>query len=282
VLWRDERITRRGLAEYYVAVADVLLPHLRDRPFTLRRVFTVVGGPGDWVKDAPRELAGRVKAVALPAKSRGGAAVRYALVNDLPSLLAMLELGAVDLHVWQSRADRPERPDSVLFDLDPAAGAAFADVARAALLVREALDALGLVSVPRTSGGAGLHVLVPIERRATHEEARRFATAVARALERVHPRLVTTETARARRRGVYVDSKMNGHGQQVVASYSVRPLPGAPVATPLRWDEVDERLDPAAFTMDAVLARVRRHGDLAAPLLRPRQRLATALSRLRA
>jgi bifunctional non-homologous end joining protein LigD len=192
----------------------------------------------------------------------------------------VVEYGAVDLHVWCSRCDRPERPDYVLFDLDPAGGAGFGDAARAALIVREALAALDLESLVRTTGGEGLHVLVPIARRHTHEDARRFAGVVARALARAEPGLLTVEPRPERRHGVYVDVKMNGHGQQVVAGYSVRPLPGAPVATPLRWDELRDDLDPAAFDLPAVPPRIAQLGDLHEPLLHGRQRLDRALRSL--
>jgi bifunctional non-homologous end joining protein LigD len=204
----------------------------------------------DWVKTCP-----------LPAKSRGGAIVNYVLVDDLPTLLWMVELGAVDLHVWPSRCDRPDRPDYVLFDIDPTDGS-FPDVVEAAHRVREALEAMQLESLVRTSGADGVHVLVPIARRHTHEEARRFVRIVAGAL---------------RLEGAKIDTKMMGHGQQVVAGYSVRPLPGAPVATPLRWDELDHRLDPRDHNLLTVPRRVAELGDLHAPLLHGRQRLDRAL-----
>jgi len=273
VYWPEAGLRKRDLVDYYRTVGPVLLPHLRDRPFTIKRHYTVPRGPFVWEKDAPAELPGWIRTCPQPAKSRRGELVRYALVNDEPSLLWMVEYGAVDLHVWTSRCDRPDRPDYVLFDLDPATGAGFGDVVDAALVLRDALGALGLESLVRTTGGAGLHVLVPVARRHTHEEARRFAQAVAVALERARPELVTTAWAKDRRRGVFVDAKMNGHGQQIVSAYSVRPLSGAPVATPLAWDELDERLDPAALTMEAVLERVERLGDLHEPVLHGRQRL---------
>ena len=177
-------------------------------------------------------------------------------MNDLPSLLWMVELGAVDLHVWPSRCDRPDRPDYVLFDID---AEHTRDAVAAALRVKDALDTLELASLVRTSGGNGLHVLVPIARRHTSEEARAFANVVAGAL-----RLTKAK----------IDTKMIGHGQQVVAGYSVRPLPGAPVATPLRWDELDARLDPRSHNLRTVPQRVAEVGDLHAPLLHGRQRLA--------
>ena len=234
----------------------MLIPHVRDRPFTLKRHYTVPRGPFEWVKDAPAELPPGFSRCPQPAKSRGGGLVDYALVNDLPSLLWMVELGAVDLHVWPSRCDRPDRPDYVLFDIDadetPAAVAA-------ACRIKEALDVLGLASFPRTSGGSGLHVLVPIARSYTHEEARRFANIVAGALR-------LPETAK-------IDTKMIGHGQQVVSAYSVRPLPHAPVATPLLWDEVTSDLDPAAYTLGTVPDRIAALGDLHGALLAARQEL---------
>jgi bifunctional non-homologous end joining protein LigD len=237
-------------------------------------------GPFEWVKDASPELPSWVKTRPQPAKSRGGQSVRYPLVNSETALLWMVEYGAVDLHVWTSRCDRPERPDYVLFDLDPSGSAGFAETVRTAMLVREALETLGLESLVRTTGGDGLHVLVPIARRHTHAEARRFAEVVASALARAEPELLTRRPQRGDRDGVYIDVKMNGHGQQVVAGYSVRPLPLAPVATPLDWDEMTERLDPLVFTLETVPARVAALGDLHESLLHGRQRLDRALSRL--
>jgi bifunctional non-homologous end joining protein LigD len=279
VFWPEPGLRKRDLVEYYRALAPVLVPHVRDRPFTIKRHYTVPRGPFEWVKDAPPELPTWIPVCPQPAKSRGGALVRYPLVNSRDALLWMVEYGAVDLHVWSSRCDRPERPDWVLFDLDPSAGAEFADAVRAALIVREALEALGLESLVRTTGGEGLHVLVPIARRHTHEEARRFARVVASAVARAEPGLLTTEARVDRREGVYVDVKMNGHGQQIVAGYSVRPLPGAPVATPLAWDELRAELDPRGFTLETVPARVGELGDLHEPLLHGRQRLELELPR---
>ena len=279
VLWPEVGLRKRDLVAYYREVAPVLLPHLRRRPFTIRRHYTVPRGPFVWEKDAPRELPAWVRTCPEPARSRGGGLVRYPLVDDELALLWMVEYGCIDMHVWSSRCDRPERPDYVLFDLDPA-GVEFGEVARAAMLVRDALVAIGLDSCVRTTGGDGMHVLVPVARVHDHAEVRAFANVVARAVARASHGLVTTERARERRHGVFVDTKMNGHGQQVVSSYSVRPLPGAPVATPLRWEELDERVDPRSLTPPVVLERVRRHGDLHGGLLRGRQRLATALARV--
>jgi bifunctional non-homologous end joining protein LigD len=192
----------------------------------------------------------------------------------------MVNMACIDMNPWYSRIDRPDRPDFVLFDLDPTPEVPWSQTIEVALLVKELLDGLGLASFPKTSGGKGFHVLVPLDRRSTYEDSRAFAEHVAGAVARTHPKLATTEWSKARRRGVLIDANQNGEGKTIASVYSVRPRPGAPVSTPLSWAEVDGRLDPAAFTMDAVLERVERHGDLFAPFSKTRQSLSKALSRL--
>jgi bifunctional non-homologous end joining protein LigD len=279
VWWPERGITKADVVEYYGRIAPFVVPHLRDRPFTMKRHYNGPRSPFEWVKDAPPELPPWIPVSPQPARSRGGELVRYPLLNDDLALLWMVDFGCVDLHVWTSRRDRPDRPDVVLFDLDPA-GVPFGEVARAALLLREALALFGLESWPMTTGGDGMHVRVPIARRHGYDEVRLFADVVSRALVRSSGGLVTVERSRARRRGVFVDTKMNGHGQQIVAPYSLRPVPSAAVAAPLRWDEVDETLDPGAFGIEEVVARTARGGDLGAPLLRGRQLLSRALASL--
>jgi bifunctional non-homologous end joining protein LigD len=261
--WPDVGLRKRDAIAYYRAIAPTMLPHLRDRPLTLRRHYNGPRSPFEWIKDAPAQ----------PAKSRGGAPVRYVLVDSVDGLLWLVDWGCVDFHAWTSRVDRPDRPDYVLFDLDPA-GVEFREVVEAAQLLREALAALELESAVKTTGGDGLHVHVPIERRYSYDEVRAFVRMVAGALVRASVGLVTGERSPSRRKGVFVDSKMNGHGQQVVVAYSVRPVPGAPVATPVGWDEL-EGLDPRALTITSVPERVDRLGDLLARS--PRQRLPVRL-----
>jgi len=168
----------------------------------------------------------------------------------------------------------------VLFDLDPAADVGFPETVEVALLVKQILDTLGLESFVKTSGSDGIHVLVPIERRSTYDDTRQFAEIVAGALARTHRGLVTTEWSKAKRRGVLIDANQNGEGKTIASVYSVRPKEGAPVSTPLRWDEVNEKLDPAHFTMDVVRRRVAEHGDLFEGVLKTRQSLSSALRKL--
>lgn len=282
VFWPAEGITKRDLLTYYRDVAPVLVPHLRRRPFTMKRYPDGWQGRHFFQKNVPSRAPTWLHTAPLPATTREGETrtISYALVDDLLALLWVVNLGCIDLHTWTSRADLPHRPDWVVFDLDPADGTGFEAVCEVALLVREALVLLGLEGFPKTSGAKGMHVLVPLARRHTHDDARRFASIVAAALARAHPGLVTTEWARRKRRGVLIDVHQNGAGRTTASAYSVRPRAGAPVSTPLRWDEVRPGLEPGAFTMDVALERVARHGDLAAGVLTQRQTLTAALREL--
>ena len=283
--WPEEGIAKGDLLSYYRGAAPVVVPHLKGRPFTMKRYPDGWQGKFFFQKDAPKGMpewiATESIVVTTRDKPRQRRRIEAPVVNDDLSLLWMVNMGCIDLNAWYSRVDKPERPDFVLFDLDPSPDVGFAETIEVALLVKQALDALGLESWPKTSGSEGIHVLVPIARRHTYADTREFCQIVAGALARTHRGLVTTEWTKAKRRGVLIDSNQNGEGKTIASVYSVRPKPGAPVSTPLRWDEVNERLDPAAFTMDAVLARIEEHGDLFAGVLESKQSLATALRALR-
>jgi bifunctional non-homologous end joining protein LigD len=283
--WPEEGITKGDLLAYYRDVAPVVVPHLRERPFTMKRYPDGAFGKFFFQKDAPKHMPDWIPTRRFEVSARDSARTRkhvdFALVNDELALLWMVNMGCIDLNTWYSRVDKPDRPDFVLFDLDPSPDVGFAETIEVALLVKETLELLELESFPKTSGAEGIHVLVPIARRHSFDETRRFSEIVAGAIARAHPRLATTEWSKAKRRGVLIDSNQNGEGKTIASVYSVRPKPGAPVSTPLRWDEVSESLDPAAFTMDAVLDRVAREGDLYAPVLTTRQTLGAALRALR-
>jgi bifunctional non-homologous end joining protein LigD len=278
-------ITKGDLLEYYRAVAAVVLPHLRGRPFTMRRYPDGAYGKAFFQKDAPKHMPAWIPRFRVQVATRERPPrrrwIEAPLVNDERALLWMVNMGCIDLNTWCSRVDRPDRPDVVVFDLDPSADAGFAEVAHVALLLKDALDTLGLAAFPKTSSTRGIHVLVPVERRYSYAQTREFCAIVAGALARTQPGLVTTEWSKAKRHGVLVDANQNGEGKTIASVYSVRPRPGAPVSTPLRWEELDASLDPAAFTMPVVLERVRRHGDLFAGVLVTRQRLERALRSLR-
>jgi bifunctional non-homologous end joining protein LigD len=283
VFWPEEGITKGDLISYYREVAPVLVPHLKDRPFTMKRYPDGLQGDHFFQKDAPSHMPDWIPAFPYRSTSRETRQkrmIRYPLVNDELALLWMVNMGCIDMNTWYSRADKPERPDWVLFDLDPSPDVGFRETVRVALLVKEVLDALGLASFPKTSGADGFHVLVPIERRHTYDHTREFAEIVAGTLARMHRGLVTTEWSKQKRRGVLVDANQNGEGKTIASAYSVRPRVGAPVSTPLKWEEVSEELDPRDFTMEVVLARVERDGDLFEGVLTTRQSLGDALRRL--
>jgi bifunctional non-homologous end joining protein LigD len=282
--WPEEGVTKGDLIAYYRDVAPVLVPHLRGRPFTMKRYPDGWQGKHFFQKDAPSHMPDWIKTFEYRSTSRATRekrTLRYPLVDDELALLWMANMGCIDMNTWYSRVDAPSRPDWVLFDLDPSPGVGFREVVQVALLIRDVLDALGLTGFPKTSGADGFHVLVPIARRYSYDRTREFAEIVAGTLARLHRGLVTTEWAKAKRRGVLIDANQNGEGKTIASVYSARPRSGAPVSTPLRWEEVTEDLDPAAFTMEAVLDRVQRHGDLFEGVLTTRQSLGKALEALR-
>jgi len=283
--WPEEGITKGDLLSYYQRVAPVLVPHLKDRPFTMKRYPDGWQGKFFFQKDAPKGMPDWIPTESIVVSTRGKPRQRRRinapLLNDELALLWMVNMGCIDLNTWYSRIDKPHRPDWVLFDLDPSPDVGFPETTQVALRVKQALDALELESFVKTSGSEGIHILVPIARRYTYSDTREFSAIIAGALARTHRGLVTTEWSKAKRRGVLIDSNQNGEGKTIASVYSVRPKEGAPVSAPLRWDEVNEKLDPAAFTMEAVLGRVERYGDLFKGVLTNKQSLSAALKALR-
>jgi bifunctional non-homologous end joining protein LigD len=274
VLFPGDGITKGDLFEYYGAVAPVLVPHLRDRPFTMKRWREGIAGGSFFQKQAPKGIPDWLPTRTFTTHPREGGSreVDFPLVNSREAVLWMVQMHCIDMNAWYSRVDRPDRPDYVLFDLDPPDGA-FGLAVRAAHLVREALDGLGLRSYVKTSGADGIHVLVPVTRRYGFRRTHAFAEVVSRRLAEENPGVITTEWLKRKREGVLIDYHQNGAGKTIASAYSVRPKPGAPVSTPLEWDELTPKLDPRRFTMAAVLRRVEQRGDLFEPVLRGGQSL---------
>ncbi len=247
--WSDPLITKGDLLSYYQAVAPVLLPHLKNRPFTMRRYPDGFLGKAFFQKNAPSHMPDWIPTFHTLVTTRDSPRkeqwIDLPVVNDELALLWMINMGCIDLNAWYSRIDKPDRPDFVLFDLDPTPDTPWAQTIEVALILKGLLDQLGLTSFPKTSGGKGFHVLVPLDRRSTYDDTRAFAEAVAGAIARTHPKLATTEWSKARRRGVLIDANQNGQGKTIASAYSVRPNAHASVSTPLRWEEVNADLDPA-------------------------------------
>jgi len=281
VLFPDVGVTKGDLFEYYGRVAPAILPHLRRRPFTMKRIPMGVGTPSYFQKQAPKGMPSWIPTRQFRTVRRSGESrlVDFPLVETREAIQWMAQMNCIDMNAWYSRVDKPARPDYVVFDLDPPDGE-FALCVRAAHLLHELLDTLGLRSYVKTSGADGIHVLVPITRRYGFDETYAFAEAVSRRLEAEHPGVVTTEWLKRKREGVLLDHRQNGHGKTLASVYSVRPKPTAPVSTPLAWDELTEDVRPERFTMAVALERLERLGDLFEPTLTGGQSLGAALRRL--
>jgi len=259
LLFPADGLTKADLATYHHAVADVMVAHLADRPLMLQRFPEGIEGSGFYQKEAGRGVASWIPTVEV---TKEGGVVHHPLVNDAASLLALTNLSTVSFHRWPSRVDRLDRPDLLIVDLDPS-GDDFDEVRRAARWTHDAFDELDLAAYLQVTGSRGLHVVAPLDRSADTEAVATFAHDVARLLVARHPEELTAEFRKASRdRRLYVDTGRNGWAQTVVAPYSVRPRPGAPVATPISWDELeDPELRPGTWTIANVPDRVSCHGD---------------------
>jgi bifunctional non-homologous end joining protein LigD len=256
VLYREQAITKLGLARYYEAVADHIVPHVADRPLSLVRCPEGEGGQCFYQKHAGPGLPTAVKRVRI--RERGGATAAYPYVTDLPGLVALAQIGVLELHPWNARVDRIERPDRLVLDLDPAPGVAWERVVEAAHAIREMLGELDLVSFVKTTGGKGLHVVAP-SRPTDWETLRAVGEAIGAALVRGAPDRYTVNPLKAARRGrIFVDFLRNTRGATAVAAYSPRARPDAPVSTPLGWRELDGDARPGDFTVTTVPRRLAR------------------------
>ena len=260
VLFPARGLTKGDLARYYRDVAPAMLPHVRGRPVTMMRYPRGVDRPG-FVQQAAPEGAPPFVHTAEVEKEEGGALTRVTLENAA-TLVWLAHLNTVTPHVWLSRLDRPHHPDRLVFDLDPP-GDQFEPARHAAGALRDLLDALSLPAFVMTSGSRGLHVTVPLDRALDFDAVRAFARGVAEALARRHPDALTVEQRKAERgERLYLDVMRNAYGQTAVPPYAVRARPEAPVATPLRWAELDDpALNARRFTITDVPARLAEAGD---------------------
>jgi bifunctional non-homologous end joining protein LigD len=281
VLFPEDGITKGDLFAYYDAIADVLVPHLVDRPFTMKRYREGMAGPAFFQKQAPKGMPSWIATARFPTRTREGQArmVDFPLVTSREAPLWMVQMHCIDMNAWYSRVDEPYLPDYVVFDLDPPEGD-FPLGVRAARLVGDLMREIGLRPYVKASGADGMHVFVPIDRRHSFEEAHAFAEAASHLLATRHPGVVTVEWLKAKREGVLLDYHQNGAGRTTASVFSVRPKPGATVSMPLHWEELEDDLDRRHLTMDYVLRRVQEEGDLFAPVLAGGQTLDAATSAL--
>jgi bifunctional non-homologous end joining protein LigD len=272
IFWPELGLTKGDLLRYYAAVADVLLPHVRNRAMVMKRYPHGAAGDFFFMKRAPTPRPAWIETCTID--HGNGNVIDFPMVQDRASLLWVINLGCIDLNQWYATCDDVDRPDYVHFDLDPGVGATFDRVRDAGLLVREALETLKMPSVVKTTGSKGLHVYVPIVRGPVQKQVWTFAKALATELASRHPALMTAEYRVANRpRGrVLVDYNQNRWGSTLASVYSPRPRPDATVSTPVTWKEVERGVRIEDFTVKNVPARIAKRGDLWKPLLTARGR----------
>jgi len=272
LFWPDLGITKRDLIQYYADVAPVLLSHLADRAMVMKRYPNGAAGDFFFMKRAPDPRPDWIELCSIEHSS--GNVIDFPMIQDLASLLWVINLGCIDLNQWYARCDDVDRPDYVHFDLDPVPGASFEKVVDAALLIRQALESLKIPCYAKTTGSKGIHVYVPIVRGPTQKQVWTFAKEFSQAVTAQDEKLLTTVYVVAKRpKGrVLVDYNQNAWGRTLASIYSVRPRPEASVSTPVKWSELERGVKIEDFRIDNVPARVKRLGDLWKPLLEKRGR----------
>jgi bifunctional non-homologous end joining protein LigD len=270
--WPELRITKRDLLQYYADVSSFLLPHLKDRAMVMKRYPNGAAGEFFFMKRAPSPRPDWIELCHIQHSS--GNVIDFPMIQDLASLLWVVNLGCIDLNQWYARCDDVDRPDYLHFDLDPVPGASFEKVIKTALLLREALESLKMPCYAKTTGSKGIHIYVPIERGPTQKQVWSFAKEFSHALAGQAPELITAVyTVSKRPKGrVLVDYNQNAWGRTLASIYSVRPQPKATVSTPVKWSELERGITIEDFRIDNVPARLRRMGDLWQPLLAKRGR----------
>ena len=268
--WPGDGGTKSDMIEYYRRIGPVMLPYFRDRPVTLRLFPRGIRGPSFYRRELPASAPSWLRSVPYQTRSHPHS-IDLPLVDDLDGLIYLANLGSIEFHLWASRAPHLERPDWAVFDLDPGDRVDFPAVLEAALLLREELKQRGLDGFPKTSGASGLHVYVPVREYADFDALREWVRELTQELAARHPQriqLPRRETHSGCR--ISIDYRQNSIGRNTAAPYTLRALPGAPVSTPLDWDEVKKgRIRPGDFTLKTLPQRLDRLGDLFAPLLDP-------------
>ncbi|MCE5186219.1 MAG: non-homologous end-joining DNA ligase [Planctomycetaceae bacterium] len=279
VMYPQTGFTKAHIIDYYRQAAPYMLPHLKDRPISLKRFPDGVEGHSFFEKNCPYYRPDWIAT----SKEMGSSGTKYCLINDLATLIWIQNLGAIELHTVLAKAQDPTRPTMVVFDLDPGEPAQLADCMEVALLMRQMLEGVGLKSFPKTSGGKGLHFYVPLNTPTDYEHTRKFARAVARLMEKHFPQRVLSRMAKNLRTGkVFIDWSQNTEHKSTVCVYSMRARALPTVSMPLAWEEIEnavtkKQTDKLVFTADKAIARMKERGDLFEPVLKLRQKLAVDL-----
>jgi bifunctional non-homologous end joining protein LigD len=272
LFWPKLGITKRDLLQYYADISPVLLPHLMNRAMVMKRYPNGAAGEFFFMKRAPKPRPDWIEICSIEHSS--GNVIDFPMIQDLPSLLWVINLGCIDLNQWYAKCDDVDRPDYLHFDLDPVPGANFEKVAQAALLVREGLESLKIPCYAKTTGSKGIHVYVPIVRGPTQKQVWGFAKEFSHAIAAHDPQLLTAvyQVSKRPKGRVLVDYNQNAWGRTLASVYSVRPRPLATVSTPVKWEELERGIKMEDFRIDNVANRVRKLGDLWKPLVDKRGR----------
>jgi bifunctional non-homologous end joining protein LigD len=275
VLYPGSGFTKGQVIDYYIRVSRFLLPHLKDRPVTMKRYPNGIDGGHFYEKDAPRFTPDWVQTFPVPRKA-GGTPIRYILINDLATLVWCANLADLELHPFLHRAPHIDRPTSVVFDLDPGEGSDILDCARVAFLLKDLFDSWGVDAFAKVSGSRGLQVYVPLNTAVTYQQTRPLAQSIAIGMAREHPDLVVaTMTKSERTKKVFIDWSQNSDFKTTVSVYSLRAKRDSPfVSMPVTWDELRaKKAETLFFSADAALKRLEKSGDLFAPVLKKKQKL---------
>ena len=267
VFWQQLKLTKRDLLQYYADIAPWLLPHIEDRAMVMKRYPNGAEGDFFYMKRAPEPRPEWIEICTIDHGSAG--IINFPIVQDLPTLMWLINLGCIDLNPWYARCDDTDRPDFLHFDLDPGPGADFARVRQVSLYVRDILAQLNMTAYPKTTGSKGIHVYIPIVRGPLQKDVWAFAKAIALELETRYPEVITAEYRKVKRPHgrVLVDYNQNAWGRTLASIYSIRPTPVASVSVPVTWEEIEKGVRIEDFRIDNVVPRVRKVGDLWKPVL---------------
>ncbi|HJT17144.1 MAG TPA: DNA ligase D [Thermoanaerobaculia bacterium] len=273
ILYPKDNITKQDVANYYDAVAEPMLRALRDRPVSLEHWNQGIHKPSWYQQGLGKEAPKWLTLAETPTRTTAHKSVKHLIVDSRESLRWLAQMSVLTIHMWHSRVGHLNEPDWVVFDLDPAKGEGIEQAIEAAIVMRKLLDALELPSFPKTSGKRGIHVFVPIVAGYTHEQTNEFACALAAAVTSKVP-WMTVERSLAQRKGrLYLDCEQNAYAKTIVAPYSLRAIDGAPVSAPLKWEEINKKLDPLKFNLRTMPRRLDKLGDLFAGIFTERVKL---------
>lgn len=266
VFWPKEKYTKSDLMKHYQALSDVILPYLKDRPESLNRFPDGIEGESFYQKDMDHKGPDWLE-IFEHDSDEAGKLIHYLLCQDKATLAYMVNLGCIDINPWNSRVQSPDNPDFMIIDLDPE-DIGFDKVVEAALLVHDVLDSIGVEGYPKTSGKTGIHIYIPLEAKYSYEQCRHFGQLIGTLAHQQEPSFTSIERKPAnRQKKVYLDYLQNSRGQTLAAPYSIRPVEGAWMSTPLKWKEVNNKLHPSQFTIENAQQRLDKVGDIWKPVL---------------